>query len=238
MITNVFVISMGVTSICLMVLLIFPYVLYARDIRDHLRLGKTYIESVTTTIIWHLLLVIFFSFFFGIWDTLADFITGTKGGVNTFAQQMSPKVAIKAFLNIGGSSESIADYWKGVTESLSHINYNTGSSTSQKSQYFIVYGVGLIALIGMMYWVTLFFLPIFCVLVPIFLSLRYDKLHRDNNDGTMLHKLRFLVYGVAGVIIMGMHFKINDIFINFVADEYWVGTYQTSSQIWRDLARP
>ena len=64
MITNVFVISMGVTGICLMVLLIFPYVLYARDIRDHLRLGKTYLESVTTTIIWHLLLVFFFSFFF------------------------------------------------------------------------------------------------------------------------------------------------------------------------------
>ena len=152
---------------------------------------------------------------------------------------MSPEVAIKAFLNIGGSnSGSIADYWNGVTKSLSNIQYDGTSATAQKSQSFIVYGVGLISLIGMMYWVTLFFLPIFCVVVPIFLSLRYDKLHRDNNDGTIMHKFRYMVYGVAGVMIMGMHFQINDVFINFVAGEKWQGTYNASSQIWRDFAQP
>ena len=230
MVSNVLIISLGVTSICLLVMLVFPYVMYARDMKDHLRIGKTFMESVTTTIIWHLLLVCFFAFFFGAWEMLASHVGSSAGS------SYSPKAAVKAFLNIGGSNLDMASYWNLVSQSLSNINYGD-TNIAKKSQMFISFGLGLIVVIALIYWVILFFMPVFCMLVPIFLSARYDKLHRDNNDGTILHKARYLVYGVAGYIILGIHFKINDAFIAFLAeDSSWAGLHKHCISIWKGLA--
>ncbi|MDA3053311.1 hypothetical protein OFO01_07710 [Campylobacter sp. JMF_01 NE2] len=225
MVGNSLVISLGVTSICLIVMLVFPYVLYARDMRDHLRTGKTFLESATTTIIWHILLAIFFAVFFGAWDVLAD-----KLGDTTY----SPETAAKAFLNIGGSGElNLATYWDNIAKDVNAMNFDT-KTVGQKTQTFLTYAVSLIVVIGIIYWVILFFMPLFCFLTPMFLSLRYDKLHRDNPDGTVLHKLRYLVYGIGGFIILGLHFKINEMFIRFLTqDTKWAGLQKVSQTMWQ-----
>lgn len=228
-INNATIVALGVTSMSLMILLVFPYALYARDMKDHLRTGKTFLESVTTTIIWHLLLTCFLAFFFGSWKLLTSNLDSMG--------KYSPQQTTTAFLNVGNESD-LKSYWSSVTKELANLNYSDGTNLSQKSRNFVSYGVSLIAAIGIMYWVVLFFLPILCITTPIFLSLRYDKLHRDNNDGTIMHKFRYLTYGIAGYVIMGLHFKINDTFIYYLLGDNskkWIGLHEVSQAIWKSF---
>ena len=179
-VTNTFVIATGVTAICLFVLLLFPFVLYMRDMKEHTKNGKTFMESVTTTIIWHLLLSFFFAFFFMIWGKIADFNKSDADESSNY----SPKIAVEAFLDVG-NHRSLFVYWQDISNNLSgilgNIDKDSNSEADKKGKKFIAYSVGLIVLLGLIYSVVLFILPIFCVLVPIFLSARHDKLHRDNN---------------------------------------------------------
>lgn len=218
-VTNTFVIATGVTAICLFVLLLFPFVLYMRDMKEHTKNGKTFMESVTTTIIWHLLLSFFFAFFFMIWGKIVDFNKSNADELSNY----SPKIAVEAFLDVQHPNQSLFVYWQGISDNFSEIlkdiDKNSNSEADKKGKKFIVYSVGLIVLLGLIYSVVLFILPIFCVLVPIFLSARHDKLHRDNNATMLFDKARYLVYGIVTYVIMGMHLYINDIFIMHVVDD-------------------
>lgn len=221
-VTNTFVIATGVTAICLFILLLFPFVLYMRDIKEHTKNGKTFMESVATTIIWHLLLSFFFAFFFTIWGKIADFNKDKDATISDY----SPKIAVQAFLDVNNSEKVLFAYWKKISGNLISIleqinkNEEGDGPSAVKGKKFVTYSVGLIVLLGLIYSVVLFILPIFCILVPIFLSARHDKLHRDNNSTMLFDKARYLVYGIVTYIIMGMHLYINDIFIMYVvADE-------------------
>lgn len=222
-VSNLTLITLGVTAICLFIMLIFPYVLYARDMKDHLRTGKTFMESVTSTVILHLLLCFFFFFFFYVWSLANQSLSG-----NVWTKY-SPQTATHVFLNVAkkdnNNPSSLLDYWSNVAKSLKNADVSGENDLQQKSKKYIKYSAGLIVILGLLYSVVLCFLPLSCILVPIFLSARYDKLNKNEGATMLTNKARYLVYGVAVYIIFGLHLKINDIFINGVLG------YDTSNKV-------
>ena len=220
-ITNITVITLGVTAICLFILLLFPYILYARDMKDHLRTGKTFMESVTSTVIWHLLLCFFFYFFFYVWSLASIHLSNPNGnGKDGVFAKYSPQAATYAFLGVGRGESDLFGYWKTVIDDdLKSQKEEGDTKLIKRSNKFVKYSIGLIVMLGLLYCVVLAFLPLSCVLVPLFLSARYDKLNKNEGATMLTNKARYLVYGVAVYVIFVLHLKINDIFINGVLGE-------------------
>jgi hypothetical protein len=224
MINNLTVMSIGLTGIATVLLLVFPIVIYAKDWAQSQRTGKTFLESATNTFLLHLFLCLFVCFFFSAWGMISEV------GHSSF----SPKIGIKAFLNIGGSGDSLITYWSGVAKDLQNINYSNVAVTA-KSERFIAYALVIVVYMGIFFWVFLFFLPLIVAGTPMFMAMRYYQKNKDNYQGIAPY-FRYGVIFVGMLGMMALHYAVVDVFIEHTSGTDY-NMLDTTIKLWQTVAK-